>query len=177
MTQQTVKTDAGVVLERLAYQRQFSGALEVTGALTAPGLKTAAVALTAAQVKALAATPVQLVAAPGAGKVLEYLGAVVRLQAGSEALAEDVGGSNLGIKYTDDSGVQVSEEIEMTGFITQTSDYQTRSMPVKDAIVAETGAANQSLVVHNVGAGEITGNASGDAVLEFYVAYRVHTLL
>lgn len=166
----TVRESEAAVLTRLTEAGEFDGVMLMDN------LKTRKVSLTAAQVKALAATPITLVPAPGADRALEYVGAVVRLVAGTEVLAEDVGGSNLQVKYTDGSGVAVSEEIEMTGFITQATDYQTRSLALKDAIVADTGAANQPLVLHNVGAGEITGNATGDAVLELFVTYRDHDL-
>jgi len=131
------------------------------------------VALTAAEVKALRATPKTLVAAPGAGKVLEFQGAVLLLDYGTTQFAEDGGGSNLGIRYTDGSGVKVSEDIEMTGYITQNADYVTFAVPdggAATAIVAKTGCENQALVLHNVGAGEIV---TGDSLLRVKVAYRV----
>lgn len=130
------------------------------------------VALTAAEVKALRATPKTLVAAPGAGKYAEFVSAQLFLDYGTTQFAEDGGGSNLGVRYTNGSGVQVSEDIEMTGYITQAGDYSTNTQAKKDAIVAKAGCENQALVLHNIGAGEIV---TGDSTMRVKVAYRVWT--
>lgn len=133
----------------------------------------ATVSITAAEVKALATTPITLVAAPGAGKVIQFCEAQFKLVYGSEVFAES--GDNLGIKYTDASGFQVSNTIEMTGFIDQSANTYTNAIAAADAIVAATGTENQPLVLDNLGS-NITGNASNDSTLEVAVAYRVHTL-
>jgi len=133
-------------------------------------IQTAEVSLTAAQIKALATTPIELVAAPGASKAIKFMGAGLKLVAGTEVLAE--AGDNLGIKYTDAAGVQVSQTIECTGFIDQAADTYTNSEPAIDAIVAAASAENQALVLDNLGV-NFTGNASNDATLEISVAYRV----
>lgn len=135
-------------------------------------LKYATVTVTNAELKALRATQKTLVAAPGANKSIEFVSALLRLNAGSEALTESA--DNLSIRYTNGSGVKVSADIEATGFIDQTSNTFTNAIPVKDAIVAVTGALNQALVMDNDGDGEFAGNASGDATMTVHVIYRVH---
>jgi hypothetical protein len=152
--------------------------LAANGALTLDedvAVRTAKVSLTNAEIKALKATPIELVAAQ-AGKVLEFVGATLELKAGVNVLAEDGGGSNLRIRYTDGTGVAVSDEIEATGFIDQAANTITRAVPVKDAIVPAADAINKPLVLHNVGAGEIVGNAGNDATLDVFVSYRVLTI-
>lgn len=131
------------------------------------------VQLTAAQVKALATTPITLVAAPGAGKVIRFMHGTLKLTYGSEVFAE--AGDNLGFKYTDASGAQVSQNIEMTGFIDQSADTYTTAEPKIDAIVAAASAENQALVVDNLGS-NITGNASNDSTLDITVHYAVVTI-
>ena len=143
---------------------------DITFALADGIPRSVAVSLTAAQVKALATTPVELVAAPGAGKAIKFMGASLKLVYGSEVFAES--GDNLGIKYTDASGVQVSQAIETTGFIDQSADTYTNAEPAIDGIVAATGAENQALVLDNLNA-NITGNASNDSTLEISVCYRI----
>lgn len=131
----------------------------------------ATVSLTSAQVKALAATQIELVAAPGAGKMIKFMGATLKLvYGGSNGFTET--DDNLAIKYTDASGVAVSNTIEMTGFIDQTADTYTNAEPATDAIVVATGAENQALVLDNIN-DEIAGNAANDNTLEVSVAYRV----
>jgi len=132
------------------------------------------VTITAAQVKAARATPVTLVAAQGAGKAIFLLGAQIKLNYGSEVFTETA--DNFAIRYTDGSGVIVSQAIENTGFIDQNADTLTNALPKVDAIVAATGAENQALVLHNTGDGEIAGNASNDSTLTLRVFYQVVAL-
>lgn len=133
---------------------------------------TAKVSIAAADIKTLLATPVELAPAEGAGTVLEFVGLMLRLVSGSEVLAE--AGDNLAVKYTDGSGVAVSEAIETTGFIDAAANAVTFGRPALDPIVAADAAVNAALVLHNAGAAEFTGNASDDSVLECYVSYKVH---
>ena len=132
--------------------------------------RSVSVTLTAVEVKALATTQIELVAAPGAGKALAFLGAHLKLVFGSEVFTET--GDNLAIKYTDASGVKVSEDIEMTGFIDQGVDTYTSSIAANDAIVAATGAENQALVLDNINS-NIAGNASDDSTLVVTVVYTI----
>lgn len=143
----------------------------VTLSLPESQMATATVSMTATEVKALATTPIELVAAPGAGKVVQFMGASLKLvYGGSNAFTE--AGDNLGIKYTDASGVQVCTTIECTGFIDQTASTYTNAVPSADAIVAATGAENQALVLDNLGS-NFAGNAADDNTLEVSVAYRI----
>jgi hypothetical protein len=130
----------------------------------------AEVALTSPQILALRATPITLVAAPGAGKVLEFVGGVLILDATATAYVESA--ANLAVRYTNGSGVKASQDIEATGFIDQTTDTMTTMQPRIDAIVAKSGCENAALVLHNIGAGEYT---TGTGVLRVKVMYRVWT--
>ena len=144
-----------------------------TGAkVAADVLKVATVTLTNSQIKGLAAAQKTLVAAPGANKYIEFISAVLVLNAGTEVLTES--DDNLAIRYTDGSGAIVSEAIEATGFIDQAADTITNAIPKKDAIVATASALNKALVLDNTGNGEYAGNATEDATMTVHVAYRVH---
>lgn len=123
------------------------------------------VSLTSAQILALATTPVELVPAPGAGKVLQFLGALLILDYGTIAYTESA--DNLTINYTDESGLTASEVIETTGFIDQTNDEMITAVPVKDIVPV----ANAALVLSN----ENDQFAAGDGVMRVKIIYAVHS--
>ena len=134
-------------------------------------VRVASVTLTPAQIRTLRATPRELVPAPGAGKVIQFLGAQLHLAYATAGYTED--SDNLRIKYEDDSGVHVTDTIECTGFIDQTAATMTSAVPIKDAIVANTGAVNKPLVLHNIGSGEFDG-ATAAGTLTIHTLYKVH---
>jgi hypothetical protein len=139
-----------------------------------PMVAVVTVSLTNVNLKALRATPITLVAAPGAGKVLEFVSAVLKNNGGTNALTETT--DNMAVKYTDGSGAAVSQTIECTGFIDQTAATTTSALAKIDAIAAYTASANQALVLHNTGDGEWGGNAAADVTMTVKVVYRVHTI-
>ncbi len=75
-----------------AYQRQAQAEVKVTSA----------------QVLALNATPITLVAAPGADYAAIFEGAIIYKPAGT-AYAGIAGGEDLSVKYTDGSGLAVGQ--------------------------------------------------------------------
>lgn len=129
----------------------------------------AEVSITNAEMLALRATPKTLVAAPGAGKVLEFVSAQLYFDyTGAYTETAD----NMAIKYTDGSGAAVSQTIEATGFVDATADTVTNALPKIDAIVAKSGSENKALVLHNTGDGEYGGGNAANAI-RVKVAYRV----
>ncbi len=129
--------------------------------------------ITSAQVKAIRATPIAVVPAPGIGKSLEFVSALLQLNYGTSVFT---GPQNLAVRYKDGASAQVSQNITGTGFIDQAGDMVTSAAAKVDAIAARAVAENQPLVLHNIGAGEIAGNAGNDSLLHVKVFYRVHTL-
>lgn len=136
------------------------------------GLQYAEVALTNAEIKALRATPKTLVAAPGAGKILYFYGAVLILDYGGTNVFTETD-DNLAVRYTDGSGVIVSQAIETTGFIDQSADTMTTAESKIDVIAAKTASENKALVLHNTGDGEIGGNAGNDNLMRVRIFYAV----
>lgn len=137
-------------------------------------LLTKKVILTSAQVKALRATPIEIVSALP-GRILRFVGATLSLNyGGTNAFTEST--ANLGFKYTNGSGVQVSSTVESTGFIDQTASTVTSADAAQDAIVTKAASLGKSLVLHNLGAGEIAGNAAGDNTVTVLVSYVVDTI-
>lgn len=138
------------------------------------GTVTSVVTLTAAQIKALRATPIEVVPAPGAGKSVEFVSAVLKLNYGSEGFTESA--DNLVLEYDDGSAAVCSQVIEMTGFIDQTADMQTNALPSVDAIDASADVENKNIAIFNNGDGEIAGNASDDSTVDIHITYRIHTM-
>lgn len=118
---------------------------------------------------ALRATPKTLVAAPGAGKVLEFVSVQLYFDF-TAAYTEST--ANLAVKYTNGAGAAVSQTIEATGFADAAADTVTNGLAKIDAIVAKTGSENQALVLHNLGAGEWGGGNAANAI-RAKVSYRV----
>ena len=137
-------------------------------------LQVASVDLTNAEIKDLADTPVELVAAQGVGTLIEFVGAVLILDFGSNSLVESA--DNLVIEYDDGSAAAVSEVIEMTGFIDQSADTITNAIPTKDVIDAAADIVNKNLALFNNG-GDFTGNAGADTTMTVLISYRVHLTL
>lgn len=138
-------------------------------ALSDSTIKTVEVSLTNAEMLALRAAPKTLVAAPGAGKVLEFLSAVLVFDyTGAYTETAD----NMAIRYTDGSGTIVSEAIEATGFVDATADTMTTARPKVDVIAAKTACENKALVLHNTGDGEYGGGNAANAV-RVTISYRV----
>ena len=135
-------------------------------------LQFAEVALTNTNMVNLRATPITLVAAPGAGKLLEFVGGVMLFDY-TAAYTESA--DNMAVKYTDGSGAAVSQAIEATGFVDATADTMTTIQPKIDAIVAASGSTNKALVLHQTGDGEYGGGNAGN-VMRLKIAYRVWTV-
>jgi hypothetical protein len=124
--------------------------------------RTFSVDLTIAQAKALRATPITLVPAPGAGKVALLVGGVVVYD---YAAVYTETADNLVAKYTNGSGAAASQVIETTGFLDATSDQMRPMLPAND--VAMVG--NAAIVLHNNGDGEFGGTGSPMRVKGSYI--------
>lgn len=141
--------------------------------LDATAFRYTTVTLTNSNIKNLRATPITLVAAPGAGKWVELISGWLALDYGSNALTESA--DNMAVKYHDGSGTAASQTIEATNFIDATADTMTNILPKIDVIAASANVVNKALVLHQTGDGEYGGNAANDTTMKAYVCYRVHT--
>jgi hypothetical protein len=143
--------------------------LTIPNAITLLPIRQIDVTVTSAQLLALNATPIQIVAAPGAGLALILDSAVLHKPAGT-AYGGIAAGEDLSIKYTDAAGAAVGG-CEATGFLDQTT-AQTRFLRGYNAasgVSDITPVANAALVLHML-TGEIT---TGDSPLRLRVYYRV----
>lgn len=125
----------------------------------------AEVSITPAQLKACRATPIELVPAPGAGYLNEFISATFIYD---YAAAYTESADNLVARFTDGSGAIASTTLETTGLLDATSD-QIRTF--KAISTDLTPVANAAIVLHNTGDGEFGGTGSP---VRIKVAYRVH---
>lgn len=143
----------------------------VARAKVAPILEYVEIELTNAQIKAMRAAPVTILAAPGAGLVAELVEGSLLLDAGTNVLTESA--DNMALRYVDGSGVLVSEAIEATGFIDQAGDMLTNIRKKLDGIATKAQCENKAIVLHNTGDGEYAGNAALDAKLRVKAVFRI----
>ena len=122
----------------------------------------AVVVLTTAQARALNATPITIVPAPGAGKAVVVYGALAHKPVGT-AFGGIAGTEDIDVRYTDGSGALILN-VELTGFLDQAT-VQTRYAPAGNADI--TPVANAAVVLSNSGA--ITGGSS----VTIRVQYRI----
>jgi hypothetical protein len=138
----------------------------------APTIRVRTVTISSAQVLALNATPITLVAAPGAGFAVVFEGAHVYKAAGT-AYGGIAAGEDLAISYTSGAGEDVGV-CETTGFLDQATAQQRYVRPQAAALAAGTVSevapvANAPLVASLL-VGEIT---TGDSAVKVRVFYRV----
>jgi hypothetical protein len=142
-------------------------------------VRTLVIDANATEIKALAATPLELVAAQGANTLIEFLSATLILNYGSEALAEPSAPDDLAIEYDNGTGTQIATW-DTTGFITSNADAMEivhgASVGGAAGAIATATNVNKNIALINTG-GEYTGNATGDTTLRVYVTYRLHTAL
>lgn len=134
-----------------------------------PCMQTVEVVIPAASVLTLSATPVTLVAAPGANKMLVFDHAIFFLDYNSSAYAGIGATEDLAIKYANSSGTQVSSPVETTGFMEQTSDQYRLTSDIYGSTLTVTPQVNQPLVLHMLN-GEIT---TGNSILYVQMFYRI----
>ena len=137
-------------------------------------LQTASITLTNSELKDLADTPIELVASQDVGTLIEFVGATLVLNFGSNVLVES--DDHLVIEYDTGAGPACSEVIETTGFIDQAADTISNAIRVKDVIGAATAMVNKNIALFN-NSGDFTGNAANDTTLTVLVSYRVHRTL
>lgn len=129
----------------------------------------AEVTISSAQIRALRATPITLVAAPGAGYFLQYLASTHLYDYGGTAYTIADPGDDMKIKYNNSAGTAVAGVIAADGFIDQVVDMVSTAVGI---IALDTAANldNAKLVIHNVGGAEY---ADGTGVLRIKVSYIV----
>ena len=125
--------------------------------------------ITSAELLALNAVPISVLAAPGAGLAIIPMDIVLTKAAGT-AYAGVHADENLVLKYTDASGAEISPQIETTGFLDSASATVQYVGP--SAVSATTNivpVANAAVVIHLL-VGEVT---TGTSDIKLRMTYKI----
>lgn len=134
-----------------------------------PPVQEASGTIATGAVATLNATPVTVIAAPGAGKYIEVISCHWMLDFESAAYDGAAAGEDLALKYTNASGDQVAGLVDHDGFGNASADAHAI---VKG--VAVTPVANAAVVAHI-----LTGEwyaAAGDSPVKYNIRYIVRDL-
>jgi hypothetical protein len=137
-------------------------------------VQTVVIDLTNAQIKAMKATPVTLVAAPGAGKALVPIECLVYLKyGGTNAFTANVG-ENLAVKRVGGANQLIGG---VQAFIQGAASAVNNLVPANAAQASVTDSKtlsdNIALQIANIGAVEIAGNAANNNTMRVVLTYRV----
>ena len=129
---------------------------------------TTSVTLTAAQVKALAATQIELIPAPGADKYIEVLSISMILDYGTTQFAEPSAPDDLEVVYNAAGGTSIADVLG--DWVIQAADSVTQAV-LKDLLqVAASTIVKKAVVLDNNGA-EYT---AGDSLITVKCTYIIH---
>jgi hypothetical protein len=131
-------------------------------------LKRAYKALSNAELLALAATPVEVIAAPGAGLVHVVQAWRFRTIFVATAIDDAAADGNLILKY---AATGTIDSIEADGLIDAAANSQTISNVLTELLDADTDFAAKAVQISNDGA-EFTAVGGGDSTAEVEVYYR-----
>ena len=127
------------------------------------------ITVSAAEIKDLNGSPKELVPAPGADRVIEFISAVIKHNAGV-AFAEPSAPDDCIIRYS--GGQAVTADIDATNFLDQTDD-EIRVIPFNVTAMAITtdleGLKNTALQLYNPDGDYTTGTGT----LDIRVTYRI----
>jgi len=132
----------------------------------------ATVVLTSAQVKALRATPITIIPAPGAGKSIFVFSCVGKLTYGGNN--PFTGTQQIVLRYNSANSNLVSPFLTTTFVGASVNTYEVVNLILSTWTSAQ--VENLAVTLMNAGASEITGNASNDNTITFTANYAVMTI-
>lgn len=125
--------------------------------------------LTNAQVKALHATPVQIIAAPGSGNLIVVHRLVGKLNYGGTNVFTAGAAQTIDAYYG--TTTSIGTALNNTGIVASASQYQANGANVSAAAYATIG--NSVVNLYNSVATEITGNAANNNTIGYWVMYSI----
>lgn len=139
------------------------GVGSATGSVAGGGIQTAVVPLNSAQILALNATPVSLIASPGSGKCIFVDNISFKMVTTATTYAN---GGALEFRYTNASGTKVTADIASAVI---TAAAATSFTNVRGIEASLTGTAAAAITVSNATAPFITGTGAGVFVIDYHV--------
>lgn len=127
------------------------------------------VPLTNVNLQNLAATPIEVIAAPGAGKFIQVIAWRFRLIFGTVAIDDAIADGDLILKY---AGGSTIDTMESDGLVDAGVDTQGITGNLTELIVAESGIDNTAVQISNDGT-EFTVVGGGDGTAEVEILYRI----
>ena len=124
------------------------------------------IALTTAQVKAMSGTPVALVAAPGIGKVIEFMSAVIFLD--HDGGSDYANGGNMVIRTRGGTPITLSQIVTSAASINISNDGYAIMLAVNTPVLLAADV-NKGIELY-CSADHITGSSS----VRVKVSYRIH---
>ena len=153
-----------------------SGGLPSWSSVAGGGFVETQIVLTSAQVKALRATPIQVVAAPGAGKFINVVTLSYKLNYGGSNVFVAGAAQTINCAYTNVSGTALSATGFLNASIVASSNQIAYLIMANQPGAAATSYENQPIVVYNTSATEISGNAANDNTITVSLTYQILTL-
>jgi hypothetical protein len=142
-------------------------------------LISATVTLTSAQIKAIHGTPIQIIAAPGAGKGLVLVSAVAKFNYGGTNAFTAAASQTIGLYYNNSTTQLLSGNSFITNaMIVSTANAFSTVTSITNGNVQGAAAGvldNVNIAAFNSVATEITGNAAGNNTIDIILAYWIVT--
>ncbi len=153
----------------------------VSSSAPGAGLLSATGTLTSAQVKALHATPIQAIAAPGSGNVIVVIQSCAKLTYGGNNAFTTGSGQTIEVYYgTATNVVGSSSALVKTTILTSTSNQfniVSGSGTGASAFgMAYSSVVNTAINLYNPNASEIAGNAANDNTIQWLILYYIVTM-
>lgn len=135
-------------------------------------LRAVTLTLTNSQVKNVRATPITIVGAPLAGFLVMPVACLCELVYGGTNAFTSAAGDVLALKWKDGTTSPILQGA-VQAFVQGTASAYSYFVPQASTNVTKANSDGQPLVIHNITASEIAGNAGNDNTLRFTLTYAI----
>lgn len=144
-----------------------AGALPTFQTISSGGISTITLTLTANQIKALRATPITIISAPGAGRVINVINCLVKLNYGGTAFTA-AASQTIGLSYTGIAGQSIIAAVAPNSLIVATSTSIRTTISGGQDVTTYANIEDEPVVLFNTVATEITvGNSTMDVLINY----------